>query len=67
MARKTIFVSDLSGESLDEASAAKVAITCNGDRYELETNALMGMGGFTQDFVKALERAQAPKDDQAEA
>jgi hypothetical protein len=36
MARKTIFVSDLSGESLDEASAAKVAITCNGDRFELD-------------------------------
>ena len=44
-----------------------IVVTATGDRYELETNALMGMGGFTQDFVKALERAQAPKDDQAEA
>ena len=36
-------------------------VTGTGDRYELETNAIMGMGGFTQDFVKALQRGQATK------
>jgi len=25
-----------------------------GDHYELETNALMGVGGFTTEFVDAL-------------
>src|SRR5262249_61939861 len=40
-----------------------IVVTATGDRYELETNALMGMGGFTQDFVNALQRAQAPKDE----
>jgi hypothetical protein len=35
-----------------------IVVTATGDRYELETNALMGMGGFTQDFVKALKRGQ---------
>jgi hypothetical protein len=44
-----------------------IVVTETGDRYELETNALMAVGGFTQDFVKALQRAGAPKDDQPEA
>ena len=43
-----------------------IVVTGTGDRYELETNALMGMGGFTQDFVKALQRGQASKDAQAD-
>ena len=43
-----------------------IVVTETGDRYELETNALMGMGGFTQDFVKALQRGQASKKPQAD-
>ena len=38
-----------------------IVVTETGDRYELETNALMAMGGFTDDFVKALRRAQTAK------
>jgi hypothetical protein len=38
-------------------------VLATGDRYELETNALMGLGGFTQDFVKALQRGQTAKGD----
>ena len=38
-----------------------IVVTETGDRYELETNALMGVGGFTQEFVAALQRAQPPK------
>jgi hypothetical protein len=34
-----------------------IVVTATGDRYELETNALMGVGGFTQEFVAALQRA----------
>ena len=41
-----------------------IVVTETGDRFELETNALMGVGGFTQDFVKALQRGQASKDAQ---
>jgi hypothetical protein len=29
-------------------------VVSTGDHYELETNALMGMGGFTSKFVDAL-------------
>ena len=36
-----------------------IVVTATGDRYELETNALMGVGGFTQDFVKALQQGPA--------
>ena len=38
-----------------------IVVTETGERFELETNALMGMGGFTKEFVAALERAQQPK------
>ena len=31
-------------------------VVSTGDHYELETNALMGMGGFTSKFVDALQR-----------
>ena len=31
-------------------------VASTGDHYELETNALMGMGGFTKTFVDALQR-----------
>jgi hypothetical protein len=31
-------------------------VASTGDHYELETNALMGMGGFTARFVDALNR-----------
>ena len=30
-------------------------VVSTGDHYELETNALMGMGGFTAKFVDALD------------
>ena len=43
-----------------------IVVIATGDRFELETNALMGMGGFTQDFVKALQRGQASKEAQAD-
>ena len=36
-----------------------IVVTATGDRFELETNALMGVGGFTQHFVKALQRGQS--------
>lgn len=36
MARKTMLVSDLSGEPLDEANSARVVITIDGDRYDLD-------------------------------
>jgi len=39
-----------------------VDVVSTGDHYELETNALMGMGGFTKEFVDAL---QAPGIDDA--
>jgi hypothetical protein len=32
-------------------------VQSTGDHYELETNALMGMGGFTSKFVDALNRS----------
>jgi hypothetical protein len=32
-------------------------VVSTGDHYELETNALMGMGGFTSKFVDALQRS----------
>jgi hypothetical protein len=44
-----------------------IVVTETGDRYELETNALMGMGGFTQEFVQALQRGQAPPGGQPDA
>ena len=40
-----------------------IVVNETGDRYELETNALMGVGGFTQEFVKALQRVQQPKNE----
>ncbi len=36
MARKTVFVSDISGEPLDITQAAHVTITSNGDRWTLD-------------------------------
>lgn len=34
-----------------------IDVVPTGDHYELETNALMGMGGFTAEFVDALNRS----------
>lgn len=34
-------------------------VVSTGDHYELETNALMGMGGFTKKFVDALNASPA--------
>ncbi|HLM18069.1 MAG TPA: hypothetical protein VK549_09635 [Acidimicrobiia bacterium] len=31
-----------------------IDVVSTGDHYELETNALMGVGGFTTEFVDAL-------------
>jgi hypothetical protein len=35
-----------------------IDVVSTGDHYELETNALMGMGGFTKEFVDALNRSR---------
>ena len=39
-----------------------IDVTSTGDRFELETNALMGVGGFTAAFVAALEGSAKPED-----
>lgn len=36
-------------------------VVSTGDHYELETNALMGLGGFTKDFVAALGVTVQPR------
>lgn len=36
MARKTVFVSDLSGEPLEEKNAARVGITIGSERWDLD-------------------------------
>lgn len=38
MARKTVIVSDITGEPLDTETAVRVSITQNGERYELDAN-----------------------------
>lgn len=37
MAKKLVLVSDLSGEEIPEGAGAKIAITTNGARFELDT------------------------------
>jgi hypothetical protein len=37
-----------------------IDVISTGDHFELETNALMGMGGFTAEFVDALNGPAAP-------
>ena len=39
-----------------------IDVISTGDHYELETNALMGIGGFTASFVAALEGTPKPED-----
>ena len=34
-----------------------IDVASTGEHFELETNALMGIGGFTQQFVDALDRS----------
>jgi hypothetical protein len=41
-------------------------VVSTGDHYELETNAIMGLGGFTKEFVAALG-ASAPAEDAGDA
>jgi len=39
-----------------------IDVVSTGDHYELETNALMGMGGFTKKFVDALNAPRGGDD-----